>query len=218
MELDTMTLGERGRHGSSRCATPSTWRPRTREAVSADNTYFCLFPNSVLHRGATLTVNVTADGDVFEHVLAFENPGPDGSAAGGFSCLIYSLRRMNCSWTPGPAAPADVRYRLFAWTDPHDDEVECPHYLLDSKGTRVGCHFDKLAEPKRTDNYFFLVNGTSKHTAIQFVDFTPFKAVQMGKTMSRLPWSPAVPGASRVPRCVSLCSWTAWGWHAGARE
>lgn len=100
----------------------------------------------------------------------------------------------------------------------HDDEVECPHYLLDSKGTRVGCHFDKLAEPKRTDNYFFLVNGTSKHTAIQFVDFTPFKAVQMGKTMSRLPWSPAVPGASRVPRCVSLCSWTAWGWHAGARE
>ncbi|XP_024905532.1 granulocyte-macrophage colony-stimulating factor receptor subunit alpha-like [Pteropus alecto] len=118
--------------------------------VSADNTYFCLFPNSVLHRGATLTVNVTADGDVFEHVLAFENPG-DAASAG--------LRA-------GPR---------------HDDEVECPHYLVDSKGTRVGCHFDKLAEPKRTDNYFFLVNGTSKQTAIQFVDFTPFKAVQMEK-------------------------------------
>lgn len=44
--------------------------------------------------------------------------GPEGSAAVGFSCLIYSLHFMNCSWAPGPAAPADVRYRLFTWTDP----------------------------------------------------------------------------------------------------
>lgn len=50
----------------------------------------------------------------------------------------------------------------------------------------MGCHFDTLAEPKSTDNYFFLVNGTSQKTAIQFLDFTPFKATEMGKTISRL--------------------------------
>ncbi|ELK09013.1 Interleukin-3 receptor subunit alpha [Pteropus alecto] len=86
-------------------------------------------------------------------------------------CPPPALTLEQADSTPFPVSPPDG----------HDDEVECPHYLVDSKGTRVGCHFDKLAEPKRTDNYFFLVNGTSKQTAIQFVDFTPFKAVQMEK-------------------------------------
>lgn len=45
-------------------------------------------------------------------------PGPEGSAAVHFSCLIYRLRFMNCSWAPGPMAPADVQYRLYAWTSP----------------------------------------------------------------------------------------------------
>lgn len=49
--------------------------PAAHLQVSANGTYYCDFFNSVLHRGATLTVNVTADGDVFENVLAFENPG-----------------------------------------------------------------------------------------------------------------------------------------------
>ena len=38
---------------------------------------------------------------------------------------------------------------------------ECSHYVLDSAGTRVGCHFDELGEGHTTDDYFFLVNGTS---------------------------------------------------------
>uniref|UniRef100_A0A671E832 Type I cytokine receptor cytokine-binding domain-containing protein n=1 Tax=Rhinolophus ferrumequinum TaxID=59479 RepID=A0A671E832_RHIFE len=133
-----------------------------------------------LHRAGAGT-----GGAAGEHVLVF--PGKEGSRAINFSCLIYNIRFMNCSWMPGPAAPADVQYHLYAWTSMYeDDEVECPHYLFGSTGTHVGCHFDTLAEPKSTDNYFFLVNGTSQETAIQFLDFTPFKATEMGKTISRL--------------------------------
>ncbi|XP_040322767.1 granulocyte-macrophage colony-stimulating factor receptor subunit alpha-like [Herpailurus yagouaroundi] len=148
--------------------------------VTEDHTYMCTFPNSVLHRGANLTVNVTCDGDVFLQVLTFANPGREGSGAVNFSCLIYNVRFMNCSWAPGPAAPADVKYRLF-WESRHEADAECVHYILGPTGTRVGCHFDQLGKPQRTDNYFFLVNGTSRETAIPFLDFTPFKAVQIEK-------------------------------------
>ncbi|KAM5197332.1 granulocyte-macrophage colony-stimulating factor receptor subunit alpha-like isoform 2-T2 [Hipposideros larvatus] len=163
--------------------TPPDSSTRKSPQVRDDDTYFCEFPNSVLHRGATLTVNVTADGGAFLHELAFHNSGREGSGAANFSCFIYNLRFMNCSWTPGPAAPADVQYCLYAWTPTHDadDVAECPHYLVSPTGTRVGCHFDQLAEPKSTDNYLFLVNGTSQETAIQFVDFTPFEAIHIEK-------------------------------------
>lgn len=43
-------------------------------------------------------------------------PGREGSGAVNFSCFIYNVRLMNCSWAPGPRAPADVRYQLFWWT------------------------------------------------------------------------------------------------------
>lgn len=43
--------------------------------VSEDSTYFCIFRNDVLHRGANLTVRVTCDGAKFQEVLLFANPG-----------------------------------------------------------------------------------------------------------------------------------------------
>lgn len=74
--------------------------------------------------------------------------------------------------------------------DRHKDEVECVHYIMDPTGTRVGCHFDQLGEPQRTDNYFFLVNGTSNETAIPFLDFVPFEARKMGKRLPGRVFSP----------------------------
>lgn len=76
-----------------------------------------------------------------------------------------------------------------------EDEVECPYYVVDADGVRVGCHFDKLAPPNQTD-YFFLVNGTSEQTAVQFVDFKPFQAMRMGEMISRGALSRDGPGAS----------------------
>ncbi|XP_074216112.1 granulocyte-macrophage colony-stimulating factor receptor subunit alpha isoform X4 [Camelus bactrianus] len=149
--------------------------------VAEDGTYFCTFSNSVLHRGATLTVNVTSEGHEFKATLTFCNSGREGSGAVNFSCLIYNVRFLNCSWAQGPAAPADVRYHLYMWASLHGNVSECAQYVLDPTGTRVGCHFDQLGEPQTTDNYFFLVNGTSNETDIQFLDFTPFVATEIEK-------------------------------------
>nr|XP_020022817.1 granulocyte-macrophage colony-stimulating factor receptor subunit alpha-like [Castor canadensis] len=132
--------------------------------------------------GAQLTVRGQVHGgDKFENTLIFNNSGMPGSGAVNFSCLIYRITFMNCTWVPGPAAPADVIYHLYSWFNRDDDEVECPQYLLDLRGTRVGCHFDQLGEPNRWDNYFFFINGTSQESLIPFVDFVPFVAVQNEK-------------------------------------
>ncbi|XP_055249415.1 granulocyte-macrophage colony-stimulating factor receptor subunit alpha-like [Moschus berezovskii] len=139
--------------------------------VRNNDTYFCTFSSAVLHRGATLTINATSEGQDFSHQLTFENLGKEGSGAQNLSCVIYNIRLMNCSWTRGPAAPADVRYKLYMWTSLHGNVSECDHYFLDSAGTRVGCHFDELGEGHTTDDYFFLVNGTSSETDIQFLDY-----------------------------------------------
>ena len=84
--------------------------------------------------------------------------------------------------------------------DRHEADAECVHYILGPTGTRVGCHFDQLGKPQRTDNYFFLVNGTSRETAIPFLDFTPFKAVQIGKSR---PPSPCVWLAVQGDGCLA---------------
>ncbi|XP_064133944.1 granulocyte-macrophage colony-stimulating factor receptor subunit alpha-like isoform X4 [Loxodonta africana] len=139
-----------------------------------------MFPNAVLHQGALLSVAVTSDGDTFQEVLTFNNSGKDGSGAVNFSCVIYNIRFMNCSWAPGPAAPADVQYRLEVWTSLLEDGAECPQYIRDLAGTHVGCHFNILPEPKHPQ-YIFLLNGTSKETAIPFLDFDPFEAFKMEK-------------------------------------
>ncbi|XP_059534776.1 granulocyte-macrophage colony-stimulating factor receptor subunit alpha-like [Myotis daubentonii] len=160
--------------------TPPSSSTRQDPKVKGDGTYFCRFPNAVLHRGATLTVHGMVDGTPFQSVLEFRNPGLEGSGAVNFSCLIYNLHHMNCSWNPGPAAPADVQYHLYGWTSSHEDEVECSRYVPAS-GTHMGCRFDELVGSQLADSYFFVVNGTSKEAAIQFTDFDPLRGIQIEK-------------------------------------
>lgn len=162
-------------------ATPLDPDTSQEPRVRNNDTYFCSFPNAVLHRGATLTVNATSEGQEFSEELAFNNSGKEGSGAQNLSCVIYNIRLMNCSWTRGPAAPADVRYQLYMWTSLHGNVSECSHYILDSAGTRVGCHFNELGEGHTTDDYFFLVNGTSSGTDIPFLDFPSVNGPRLEK-------------------------------------
>ncbi|XP_060264557.1 granulocyte-macrophage colony-stimulating factor receptor subunit alpha-like isoform X3 [Ovis aries] len=162
-------------------ATPLDPDTSQEPRVRNNDTYFCWFPNAVLHRGATLTVNATSEGQEFSEELAFNNSGKEGSGAQNLSCVIYNIRLMNCSWTRGPAAPADVRYQLYMWTSLHGNVSECSHYILDSAGTRVGCHFNELGEGHTTDDYFFLVNGTSSGTDIPFLDFPSVNGPRLEK-------------------------------------
>ncbi|XP_055294565.1 granulocyte-macrophage colony-stimulating factor receptor subunit alpha isoform X7 [Moschus berezovskii] len=99
-------------------------------------------------------------------LLTPERQGREGTAARNFSCVIYNANFMNCSWAKGRAAPDDVQYFLYIRSKKRI-ERECPRYLKDS-GTHVGCHLRDLSG--LTSYSYFLVNGTSQETAIQFFD------------------------------------------------
>nr|XP_027809879.1 granulocyte-macrophage colony-stimulating factor receptor subunit alpha-like isoform X2 [Marmota flaviventris] len=173
LEFDprTMTL----RWSCQENATRATCRLSHREMgdikVNAEaESCQCTFTRVALHRGATLKVSTTVDGAPVQEELPFSNPGAQGTAARNFSCAIYSAAFMNCTWAPGPAAPSDVQYSLYMRqlkANSESNETECPHYIPDS-GTHRGCHLRDISKLKyRT---FFLVNGTSRGTEIQFFD------------------------------------------------
>ncbi|VTJ85777.1 Hypothetical predicted protein [Marmota monax] len=195
---------------SCRVVTPLAPATSTSPRVTADLAYRCAFPNALLHRGATLTLRGSSQGADFEEELVFPSagdsghPGPqrggqqgargagprEGSRATGFSCIIYDVRFMNCSWTRGPAAPADVQYHLYSWFSRSGGQA------WDGEGGKVSWgtfgspgwawkETRELGEAKTTDNYFFLLNGTSNEVAVQFLDFAPLVAFKIGKTGSQ---------------------------------
>ncbi|XP_074179728.1 granulocyte-macrophage colony-stimulating factor receptor subunit alpha isoform X4 [Rhinolophus sinicus] len=103
-------------------------------------------------------------------LLTQQDEGGAGTAAQNFSCLIYEADFMNCTWAKGRSAPDDVQYFLYLKeSKKNPNERECPRYTEDA-GTHVGCHFQNLSE--LAFNTYFLVNGTSQQTAIQFFDTT----------------------------------------------
>ncbi|XP_007460555.1 PREDICTED: granulocyte-macrophage colony-stimulating factor receptor subunit alpha [Lipotes vexillifer] len=127
----------------------------------------CTFQDCSLHGGVTLTVEVNINQRRISETLVYLNPGGEGTAAQNFSCLIYNADFMNCTWAKGQAAPNDVQYFLYIRDSKKKIERECPHYLQDS-GTHVGCHLQDLSG--LTSYSYFLVNGTSQETGIQFFD------------------------------------------------
>ncbi|XP_006876325.1 PREDICTED: granulocyte-macrophage colony-stimulating factor receptor subunit alpha [Chrysochloris asiatica] len=143
--------------------------------------YYCWFPNIKLQHGAEITINVTSDGNEYNKILKLDNPGNANTSARNLSCVIYNINFMNCSWLPGPAAPANVKYHLNVWTrlEDGDDITECPHYIYDQAGINVGCHFEQLSELRGTQ-FFFLLNGTSEEMSIPFREFFPFALSNIG--------------------------------------
>ncbi|XP_036695907.1 granulocyte-macrophage colony-stimulating factor receptor subunit alpha isoform X1 [Balaenoptera musculus] len=127
----------------------------------------CTFQDCSLHGGVTLTVEVNINQRRISETLVYPNPGGEGTAAQNFSCLIYNADFMNCTWAKGQAAPNDVQYFLYIRDSKKKIERECPRYLKDS-GTHVGCHLQDLSG--LTSYSYFLVNGTSQETGIQFFD------------------------------------------------
>ncbi|XP_032330322.1 granulocyte-macrophage colony-stimulating factor receptor subunit alpha isoform X2 [Camelus ferus] len=127
----------------------------------------CTFQDNSLHGGVTLTVEVYVNQRPISETLVYTNPGKEGTAAQNFSCLVYNADFMNCTWAKGHAAPDDVQYFLYIRNSTRKGERECPHYLTDA-GTNVGCHLQDLSG--LTSYNYFLVNGTSRETGIQFFD------------------------------------------------
>ncbi|NXC69319.1 CSF2R factor, partial [Anhinga anhinga] len=75
---------------------------------------------------------------------------------------------MNCTWQAGRGAPGDTQYFLY-WRNLRDDnEMECELYMKDESGRNTGCRFKNVRIG--IEEAYFLVNGSSKDSVIQFYD------------------------------------------------
>ncbi|NXL31700.1 CSF2R factor, partial [Glaucidium brasilianum] len=94
--------------------------------------------------------------------------GMNGSAIENFSCVIYNISLMRCTWQAGRDAPGDTQYFLY-WQNLRDNDVmECELYIKDENGRNTGCRFQNVMI--NTEGAYFLVNGSSKDSLIQFYD------------------------------------------------
>ncbi|XP_074069775.1 granulocyte-macrophage colony-stimulating factor receptor subunit alpha-like isoform X2 [Macrotis lagotis] len=82
-----------------------------------------------------------------------------------FSCRVYNVLFMNCTWTISGTAPKDVQYYLFSQNSRRQEEKECTSYIEDSRKRHVGCHFDELSTFRGKAH--FLITGTSERTKIK---------------------------------------------------
>ncbi|NWR14966.1 CSF2R factor, partial [Emberiza fucata] len=94
--------------------------------------------------------------------------GMKGSAIENFSCVIYNIFLMNCTLHAGRDAPADTQYFLFWQKSRDEEEMECELYIQDENCRNVGCIFQNVSIG--IEKAYFLVNGSSKNSLIQFYD------------------------------------------------
>uniref|UniRef100_A0A8C0JF93 Type I cytokine receptor cytokine-binding domain-containing protein n=1 Tax=Chelonoidis abingdonii TaxID=106734 RepID=A0A8C0JF93_CHEAB len=101
-------------------------------------------------------------------LLLLDQTSMNGTSVENFSCVIYNISFMNCTWEVGRNAPEDTRYFLFWQYSKEEDEQECPHYIGDATGRHIACSFQDVKNIKNT--VYFLVNGSSNESEIQFYD------------------------------------------------
>ncbi|POI23618.1 hypothetical protein CIB84_012634, partial [Bambusicola thoracicus] len=92
----------------------------------------------------------------------------NGSAIENFSCVIYGISLMNCTWQAGRNAPGDTQYFLYWQNSRDDDQTECELYTKDENDRNTGCKFQNVTIKDKTT--YFLVNGSHKAFLIQFYD------------------------------------------------
>ncbi|XP_052520780.1 uncharacterized protein LOC128071776 isoform X2 [Tympanuchus pallidicinctus] len=129
----------------------------------------CIFGRNLaypLHNGANFSVKAESTNSTYSVTCKYIPQGINGSAIKNFSCVIYDISLMNCTWQAGRNAPGDTQYFLY-WQNSRDDDVmECELYIEDENGRHVGCRFKNV----KIEKSYFLVNGSSKNSLIQFYD------------------------------------------------
>ncbi|XP_035169886.1 granulocyte-macrophage colony-stimulating factor receptor subunit alpha-like isoform X2 [Oxyura jamaicensis] len=133
---------------------------------------FSIECNLPLHRGINFTIEVP-DKNISKHCQFIPEGnaydlGMKGSAIENFSCVIYDVSLMNCTWQAGRNAPADTQYFLYWKKSSDENEIECELYIKGENGMHTGCRFQNVmieGEPA-----YFLVNGSSKDSQILFYD------------------------------------------------
>ncbi|XP_068038724.1 granulocyte-macrophage colony-stimulating factor receptor subunit alpha-like isoform X3 [Anomalospiza imberbis] len=129
----------------------------------------CSFPAELhmpRHKGLTFIIEVPNTN--FSKQCNFLPGGMNGSAIENFSCVIYNIFLMNCTWQAGRDAPADTQYFLFWQKSSDEEERECELYIKDENCRNMGCIFQNVSIG--IEKAYFLVNGSSKDSLIQFYD------------------------------------------------
>ncbi|KAM6416219.1 granulocyte-macrophage colony-stimulating factor receptor subunit alpha-like isoform 2-T2 [Pluvialis apricaria] len=130
----------------------------------------CMFGNTapLLHNGASFSVTAVNVNGTYSSICRYIPQGMNGSAIENFSCVIYNVSLMNCTWQAGRDAPGDTQYFLYWQNLRYDDAMECELYIKDENGRNTGCRFQNVKI--ETEKAYFLVNGSSKDSPIQFYD------------------------------------------------
>ncbi|XP_039376655.1 granulocyte-macrophage colony-stimulating factor receptor subunit alpha-like isoform X3 [Mauremys reevesii] len=121
-----------------------------------------------IHKGALFRVEATHNHTLYSAAGRFIPQGMNGTSVENFSCVIYNISFMNCTWKAGRNAPEDTQYFLFWGYSKKEDVQECPHYIRDSPGRHIACSFQDVKDIK--EEVYFLVNGSSNESEIQFYD------------------------------------------------
>ncbi|NXX54285.1 CSF2R factor, partial [Scopus umbretta] len=75
---------------------------------------------------------------------------------------------MNCTWQAGRNAPGDTQYFLYWQNSRDNNKTECELYIKGENGKNTGCRFKNVRI--EIERAYFLVNGSSKDSLIQFYD------------------------------------------------
>ncbi|XP_032038068.1 LOW QUALITY PROTEIN: granulocyte-macrophage colony-stimulating factor receptor subunit alpha-like [Aythya fuligula] len=137
-----------------------------RNQVKNRNCGFAIEGNLPLHRGINFTIEVP-NTNISKH-CRFIPEGKKGSAIENFSCVIYDVSLMNCTWQAGRNAPGDTQYFLYWKNSSDENESGCELYIEGENGMHTGCRFQNVMIEGKTA--YFLVYGISNDSQIQFYD------------------------------------------------
>ncbi|XP_048348370.1 granulocyte-macrophage colony-stimulating factor receptor subunit alpha-like [Sphaerodactylus townsendi] len=137
----------------------------------AKNGTMCSFESVQRHEGVTFIAKMMYLNKTFSDTIYFP-PQEDGTAAENFSCELYNVSSVNCTWNAGRNAPEDVQYFLYLkYSKNHKGEKrECPHYINNTFGRPIACHIPEMPLKYYDDIWYFYVNGSSKKSQIQYYD------------------------------------------------
>ncbi|XP_044860524.1 granulocyte-macrophage colony-stimulating factor receptor subunit alpha-like [Mauremys mutica] len=121
-----------------------------------------------IHKGALFRVEAMYNHTLYSAEGRFIPQGMHGTSVENFSCVIYNVSFMNCTWKAGRNAPEDTQYFLFWQYSKEEDVQECPHYIRDALERHIACSFQDVKDIKK--KVYFLVNGSSNESEIQFYD------------------------------------------------
>uniref|UniRef100_A0A8B9QHS1 Fibronectin type-III domain-containing protein n=1 Tax=Apteryx owenii TaxID=8824 RepID=A0A8B9QHS1_APTOW len=131
----------------------------------------CMFERNMappLHNGANFSVTAVNINTTYSSICTFIPQGMPGTAITNFSCVIYNVSLMNCTWHAGRDAPGDTQYFLYWQNSGEEEERECELYVKDENGRHTGCQFQNVMIKDTTT--YFMVNGSSKDSLIRFHD------------------------------------------------